>query len=52
MAGKFSLRKFSEINLNDPFFDSLKSDYPGNASSTGFSVWFAKKAQELSLIHI
>lgn len=46
MAGKFSLRKFSEINLNDPFFDSLKSDYPGNASSTGFSVWFAKKAQE------
>lgn len=46
MAGKFSLRKFSEINLNDPFFDSLKSDYPGNSSSTGFSAWFAKKAQE------
>lgn len=45
MAGKFSLRKFSKC-LNDPFFDSLKSDYPGNASSTGFSVWFAKKAQE------
>ena len=46
MAGKFSLRKFSEINLNDPFFDSLKSDYPGNSSSTEFSAWFAKKAQE------
>jgi hypothetical protein len=28
MAGKFERRQFSEINLNDPFFDSLKTDYP------------------------
>ncbi len=31
MPGKFSLRKFSEINLDDPFFATLKNDYPGNA---------------------
>ena len=37
MAGKFELRKFSDINLNDPFFDTLKSDYPGTANSTGFT---------------
>lgn len=29
MAGKFSLKKFADINLNDEFFDSLKADYPG-----------------------
>jgi hypothetical protein len=28
---------FSEIDLNDPFFSSLKLDYPG------FEQWFAKK---------
>ena len=31
MAGKFYLRKFSEINLDDSFFDTLKKDYPGSA---------------------
>lgn len=46
MAGKFELRKFSNINLNDPFFDSLKSDYPGTANSTGFTQWFNRKAAE------
>lgn len=46
MAGKFYLRKFSEINLNDSFFDTLKEDYPGSASSPSFSAWFDKKAQE------
>ena len=46
MAGKFVRKSFSEINLNDPFFDSLKADYPGTATSTGFSTWFAKKAAE------
>lgn len=46
MPGKFSLRKFSEINLDDPFFATLKNDYPGNASSPSFSVWFKNKAQE------
>lgn len=36
MAGKFERKSFSEINLNDPFFDSLKADYPGSATSTSF----------------
>ena len=44
MAGKFVHKSFSEINLNDPFFDSLKADYPGNENSTGFTTWFAKSA--------
>lgn len=46
MAGKFSLRKFSDINLADRFFDSLKADYPGTDSSPGFVTWFNKKAGE------
>ncbi len=46
MSGKFSLRKFSEINLDDPFFATLKNDYPGSASSPSFSTWFKNKAQE------
>ena len=43
MAGKFYLKSFSDINLSDPFFDSLKADYPGSATSTGFIDWFYKK---------
>lgn len=46
MPGKFKRKPFSEINLNDPFFDSLKSDYPGSSSSTGFIEWFSRKAAE------
>ena len=46
MAGKFERKRFSEINLNDPFFDSLKADYPGTSSSTGFVQWFATKAAD------
>ena len=38
------LKKFSEINLDDPFFGSLKEDYPGNEHSTGFIDWFHKKS--------
>ncbi len=38
MSGKFNLKKFSEINLKDSFFDSLKEDYKE------FTVWFNKKA--------
>lgn len=34
------LRKFSDIELGDSFFDSLKSDYPG------FEEWFSRKAEE------
>jgi hypothetical protein len=33
-------KKFKEINLDDPFFSSLKSDY------AEFPNWFAKKAED------
>ena len=46
MAGKFERKLFSEISLDDPFFDSLKADYPGTSTSTGFVKWFAAKAAE------
>lgn len=46
MAGKFELKRFSEIDLNDCFFDELKCDYPGTASSTGFVEWFNKKSRQ------
>lgn len=32
-------KKISNINLKDPFFDTLKEDYPG------FNEWFNKKAE-------
>ena len=44
MGGKFSLKKFSNININDSFFDSLKKDYPGTENSTAFVEWFKKKS--------
>ncbi|SRR5690606_18870527 len=34
------LKKFSEININDPFFDTLKEDY------RGFVNWFNKKSEK------
>ena len=34
------LEYFSKINLDDPFFDSLKSDYKE------FPNWFSKKREE------
>lgn len=37
MSGKFKWKKFSDVNINDPFFDSLKADYPE------FPGWFIKK---------
>lgn len=43
LAGKFIRKPFSAIDLNDSFFDSLKVDYPGSSSSTGFIDWFHKK---------
>jgi len=46
MAGKFERKSFADINLDDPFFDSLKDDYPGSATSTGFLDWFHKKANQ------
>lgn len=44
MVGNFSYKKFSDINIEDHFFDSLKADYPGTANSTGFIEWFKKKS--------
>lgn len=38
MPGKFQWCKFSNVDLNDPFFDSLKIDYPE------FSSWFDRKS--------
>lgn len=38
MAGKFEWRKFSEVNLDDHFFDELKADYEE------FPIWFKKKS--------
>ncbi|HAE42425.1 MAG TPA: hypothetical protein DCG34_05825 [Clostridiales bacterium] len=46
MAGKFQLSKFSEIDINDPFFDPLKNDYPEDESNIGFIKWFGKKSRE------
>lgn len=40
MAGKFAWQKFSIVDINDNFFDSLKADYPE------FTDWFAKKSRE------
>lgn len=41
MAGKFEHRFFAQIDLKDPFFDSLKEDYP--EFETG---WFPKGVAE------
>ena len=46
MPGKFSLRRFSDIDINDPFFDSLKSDYQGSVKTAEFTTWFNNKARE------
>jgi RimJ/RimL family protein N-acetyltransferase len=52
MGGRFKFKKFSQIQLSDPFFDQLKADYPGTSSSTGFVEWFNKKsdANETALV--
>ena len=36
--------QFKNVNLNDPFFDSLKRDY------AEFPIWFARKAEESAYI--
>lgn len=46
MAGKFSLKRFSEINLGDSFFDSLKRDYPPEGHCTDFVTWFNNKSAD------
>lgn len=40
MAGKFSYMRFGDIDLSDPFFDSLKADY------LSFDKWFQSKISE------
>lgn len=50
MAGKFYLKKFCEIDLNDPFFDTLKRDYPGTDSVPSFSDWFSRNATHRSAL--
>lgn len=37
---------FGELDINDPFFDTLKEDYPG------FERWFHKKANEKAYVTI
>lgn len=39
-ASVLRIERFKDISLADPFFDTLKSDYPG------FSNWFASKADK------
>ena len=41
----FEIRKFKDIDLNDKFFDSLKTDY------VEFSDWFEKKSEKGAIIH-
>lgn len=38
-------RLFEDINLKDPFFDSLKADY------SGFESWFLKKKDHFAYVH-
>ena len=45
MDGRFERKSFAEINLDDPFFDSLKQDYGGD-SPQSFIPWFNRKADE------
>ena len=40
MVEQILIRYLKDIDLSDPFFDSLKEDYPG------FSEWFEKKSEE------
>lgn len=44
MKNLIEYKKFSSINLDDPFFNSLKEDYPE------FSVWFKKKSEDYAYI--
>lgn len=41
---KLSEKKLGDVNIADPFFDSLRSDY------NGFDEWFASKAGEKAFI--
>lgn len=40
------LKEFAEVNLNDPFFDSLREDYEGKK----FDDWFKRKGKEKAYV--
>ncbi|MEK3864633.1 N-acetyltransferase [Paenibacillus sp. FSL H7-0716] len=44
MNGIIEPKKFYQINLNDPFFETLKEDYPE------FEQWFKKKGDEIAQV--
>ena len=44
MANFIEYKKFSSINIDDPFFDSLKEDY------LGFKDWFKRKADKYAYV--
>lgn len=44
MSKNLSIKKFSEIDLSDPFFDTLIEDY------IGFKEWFERKASESAYV--
>ena len=46
MESSIVLQPFSQIPLTDPFFNSLKADYPG------FEAWFAKKIQNAAHAYV
>lgn len=46
MSEKFKRELFKECDLNDTFFDSLKSDYPS------FGEWFERKAKNNTPVYI
>lgn len=39
-------KRFKEVDLGDPFFDSLKADYPG------FEKWYLKKLHDEELAYV
>lgn len=43
--GLLSLRRFSELHLEDPFFDSLRRDYQN------FDTWFSSKSGENAYVY-
>ena len=45
MTGKYTYKRFAEIDLNDSFFDTLKADYPGTETTRGFVEWFNSKSK-------
>ncbi|WP_196592343.1 hypothetical protein [Pectinatus frisingensis] len=46
MSDYLSFLKLKELDINDPFFDSLKADYPK------FEKWFSEKGDRTALVQI